>query len=505
MAPRAAGQVLCPIIVGRDAETSAIAEALTGAREGRGGLLFLVGEAGIGKTRLARHAEERARQSGMRAIRGRAAPGAGPIPFRPLAEAIQTGLRLHGVPGEPELEPYRPALRGLVPAWSATPSTDVTPLMLFEGVSLLMRALAAGDGLVVLLEDLHWADADTLGVLDYLADAVTGDRVLVVGTVRDEPSAALDLAESIAARRAATRLSLRRLSADEVVEMARRSLDADDMPEPLLETLVDRAEGVPFVVEEMLTAYVSSGSPEALPHTYRELVRARMSTLNEGARAILDAAATIGRRFEWQLLASVTGLTRERVLEELRAAVDAKLVVTGSGGALRTGFGFRHALVRDALVAELLPPERAHLAARAADAIEDSYPGLPGEWCERLADLREIAGDHPASARHLQEAAKRALVRGALGSAEAMLERARALVESDRWHLIGIDRDLVEVLSLAGKTDRLREIGATAIEFVQEKRGVMPFITLSLGDLFLRLARGLAASGDDAASDEHLE
>jgi DNA-binding CsgD family transcriptional regulator len=229
-----------------------------------------------------------------------------------------------------------------------------------------------------------------------------------------------------------------------------------------------------------------------------------MATLGDEAKQVLNAAATVGRRFDWQLLTAITDLPRDRLLDELRAAVDSKLVVAGAGGALTPGFGFRHSLVRDSILADLLPPERADLAGRAADVIEAMHPGLPGEWCERVADLREVAGDRTAAARHLQEAAARALHRGALGSSEAMLERARILAAGDRWHLVGIDRALAEVLSLSGKTARLEEIGAAAVAFVSEKRGSMPFIRLSLGDLHLRLARGFATAGNDGRSDEHL-
>jgi DNA-binding CsgD family transcriptional regulator len=505
MAATTTAQVLCPVLVGREAEAATIAEALAHAREGHGGLLFLVGEPGIGKTRLAREAQERARVTGMRTIRGRAAPGAGPIPLRPVAEAIQNGIRLHGAPGGPAVEPYRPALRGLIPEWSATTATDTSPLLLYEGVRQVLHELAGDDGLVVILEDLHWADADTVAVLDHLADPLTEESVVVLATLRDEAGPAFDLAERTAARRAAIRILLGRLPPEDTEEMAKRSLALDAVSSTLREALVDRAEGVPFVVEEMLTAYVSAGSPETLPPTYRDLVRSRMATLTADAKSVLDAAATIGRRFDWQLLSAMTGLPRERLMEELRSAVDAKLVVAGAGGALTPGFGFRHALVRDSILADLLPPERTALAETAADAIEAAHPGLPGEWCERVADLREIAGDRTAAARHLQEAAARALHRGALGSAEAMLERARLLAAGDRWHLVGIDRALAEVLSQSGKTARLEEIGAAAVAFVSEKRDTMPLITLSLGDLHLRLARGFAAAGDATRSDEHLE
>src|SRR5439155_20549196 len=115
-----------------------------------------------------------------------------------------------------------------------------------------------------------------------------------------------------------------------------------------------------------------------------------------------------------------------------------QLVVFDDGGGFEMPFGFRHALVREAILGELLPPETRELSARVADAVERRFAGLPGEWCERVAQLREVMGDRTAAARHLQEAASRAVGRGALGSAIDMLEHARKLTARDRWHTVGI-------------------------------------------------------------------
>ena len=506
----AVGQVVCPVVVGREAEIARIKGALDDAVGGRGGLLIVVGEPGIGKSRLTREAEGLARSAGMRVLRGRAAPTAAPIPFRPIAEALQTAFRRDGLPDDPDLEPYRPALHGIVPEWgSATAAGEIAPLLLLEAVVRLLRSLAVGSsGLLLVLEDLQWADVDTLAVVDYLADNLDGEAVLTLATMRDESGVATDLAEALAARRASLRLRLARLSSAETADMARHCLGEAELAPELLDPLAERTEGVPFVIEEMLTSYVASGSEGSiavtLPHTFRALVRGRLDTVDERTRRVLFAAAVVGRRFEPSLLSALTDSRREEVLDSLRVALDAKLVTASVEGGFELPFGFRHALVREALLAELLPPELAELSARAAKVVEERFPGLPGEWCERAADLREAAGEHAAAARHLQEAARRALVRGALASAEAMLERARTLVAGDRWHTLGIDRQLVEVLTLSGKGDRVREIGASALAFVQEKRSAMGFITLGLGDLHLRLARGMAAAGDASAAAEHL-
>jgi len=501
------GQVLCPILIGRDHELTEIERALASAREDEGGVIMLVGEAGIGKTRLTREAEKIARATAMRVLRGRATSSAVPIPYRPLVEALHAALPPGPGPDDPTLAPYRGALRAFRgdPEGSGAPSHK---LLVFEAVRRLLASIGRRDGALIVLEDLHWADVDTLALIDYLADGMRSDRVVCLCTLRDESGSAFDLAEALAARRAALVRHLDRLPPAGVEAMTRSALGIDSVPRDLLDALRDRAEGVPFVVEEMLTSYLASGgdarAPASLPHTFRELVRTRLSTVDEQTRSVVFAAAVIGRTFDWSLLSDVSGFQRKQVLTALHDAVRAQLVVADPSLGFEMPFSFRHALVREALIADLLPPERAELSAAAADAIEGRFPGLPGEWCERVAQLREAAGDRTAAARHLQEAAQRAVGRGALGSAIDMLEHARSLTTRDRWHTVGIDRQLIDVLSLAGRIDRLREIGDVASAFIDEKRRVLPGITLARGEIHLRLARAMAAVGDDDAAEAHL-
>ena len=495
----AAEAVLCPVVVGREAELAMLADRLERARAGRGSVVALIGEPGIGKTRLARETQAVAAGAGSTVLRGRCSPGV-PAPFAALVDALAPALRARE--RHPEIASLRPALGTMIDGGARSPEPS-TPVVR-DAVADALRILAEPGGSLLVLEDIHWADADTLGVLDHLGDQIAALRVLCLVTLRDDPGPALDLVERMAARRAAERITLTRLDAGSAAEMVRRSLETREVPATVVEEVITRAEGVPFVVEELLTAYLSNYDVRTLPHTYRELVRARLASVDDDTRRTLFAAAIVGRRFEWSLLSSIAGLDRDGVMAALRIAVQQKLVTSDPAPGLEMPFAFRHALVRDALLGELLPPESAALAARAADAIEERDPALPGDRCERVADLRELAGDPAATARLLQEAARRAFLRGALASAEAVLERARLLVFADRWHRIGIDRQLVEVLSAAGKVERLREIGDDALAFVIEKRSAMPFVVLGLGYLHLRLARGLASAGLDDAADEHL-
>ena len=174
--------VRCPVLVGREAEVEALVGAVSRSAEGHGGLVFVVGEAGVGKSRLAAVAAEEAKAKGMAVLRGRAAPSPAPVPYRPVAEAFLSVLRTSGQPSE-----VSPALAVIVPAW-AYPGEDrpaePSIILLGEAVLGLLGRIAGATGAAVLLEDLHWADAGTLELLDYLADKLDDAGVAVVATVR---------------------------------------------------------------------------------------------------------------------------------------------------------------------------------------------------------------------------------------------------------------------------------------------------------------------------------
>jgi predicted ATPase len=403
-------QVLCPVLVGREDELRVLLGALDGAAAGRGTTALVVGEAGSGKSRLARELSGVASARGLPVLTGRAAAGAVPVAFRPLAEAVLGELRRGGLPDLPELRPFRPALGRLVPEWQPRePLAGAESLVvLAEGILRLLRVLAGDRGCLLVLEDLHWADPETLAVLEYLADNLTGERVLCLATLRSEEGAAgRELAAALAARRAAAVVPLARLEEAAVVGMARACLGAAALPAPVETWLGASADGLPFLVEELLAGLVgaallveedgrwSTTGPLAsrVPPTFAGAVGRRLEGLSPPTRDLLHAAAVLGRRFDWSLLPAVTGLDEPAVVAGLRQAVGAQLLTAEADG-----FRFRHALTRDAVLGTLLPPERTAIAGRALAAVELAHPGLPGVWCELAADLAEAAGNRPRAA-----------------------------------------------------------------------------------------------------------
>jgi DNA-binding CsgD family transcriptional regulator len=468
-------QVLCPVLVGRDGENRRLQAALTAAQAGRGQMVFLTGEAGIGKSRLVRETARMAAARGLPVLTGRAVAGAMPTPFRPFAEALGSAGRGRGLPASEELDPFRSALGRLIPQWrSAGTAGDESLVFLGEAVLRLLRALAGDAGCVLILEDLHWADQETLGLLEYLADNLSGERVLCVATVRaGEGAEAACLARVLEARDSAAVLPLRRLDPAAMARMALACLGADALPGEIHAFVAERAEGIPFLVEEVLAGLIGAQAlierdggwragdlvAPGVPATFADTIGRRLAAAGTGARQLIAAAAVLGRRFDWNLLSQVAGLPDHEVAAALRRGVDLQLIEAD-----RESFRFRHALTHEAVLAALLPPERVLLAGQALAAVEAAHPGLPGAWCVLAADLAERAGHQARAAALLLEAGRRDLAVGALASAEQALTRARDVTSpDDAGRRTEVDEALTEVFAMSGQVDRAIQLGQTLL------------------------------------------
>ena len=465
-------QVLCPVLVGRDEEARLLRAALTAAGAGRGSTVFVAGEAGIGKSRLVREVTRTAAESGLAVLAGRAVAGGSPTPFRPFAEALTSAGRAGRLPSSEELGPFRPVLGRLIPQWRPPQPVpgEESPVFLGEAVLRLLRALAPQAGCMLVLEDLHWADQETLALLEYLADNLAAERAVCLATLREagyeQGGEAAALASALAARGSAAVLTLGRLDPAAMADMTRACLDAADLPTGVHAFVAGRAEGIPFLVEEVLAGLVGEGtlterdgrwhaadlSAPGVPATFADAVRRRLDGISAESRQVIGAAAVLGRRFDWTLLGPVTGLADPAVIAALREGVGLQLVV-----AERDGFRFRHALTHEAVLGGLLPPERTMLAGRALAAAEAAHPGLPGAWCTLAADLAGRAGDAARAGALLLEAGRRDLAAGALASAEHTLTRARDLV--DPALQTSVDEALTEVFAMSGQVDRAIETG----------------------------------------------
>jgi DNA-binding CsgD family transcriptional regulator/energy-coupling factor transporter ATP-binding protein EcfA2 len=440
-------------MIGRVSEQELLRDLLDQARAGHGKFLMIIGEPGVGKSMLLNTLSSYARETDGTVLSGRAVEGAGT--FRPLAEALMPPLRAGTLPDAPELRPYRAALGRLLPDWAtpSVPETRVDPiLVLGEGVLRLLTALDP-EGCVLLLEDLHWADAETLALLDYLSGAVAAAPLLIAATAREHPSSPA-LKRLIGA--ATSVIALGRLGpeeVDEMIELSGRSLD-----EPERELIRHRSEGLPLLVDELLTSVPSdssdrgAGPPWSVPASFAAVVESRLDSLDEPGRRVLSAAATLGVQPDWDLVPAIAGLDGDRAVNSLRRAVRAELLIID--GSVLT---WRHALTREAIWAGLLPPERAVLSRRAAQVLLDRA-GPDQELA--AAELLVEAGDSDDGAALLLRIAERELAVGALRSAESILDQVAA---TGRFP-IALASDRVEHLALTGRLDQALQIGVAALD-----------------------------------------
>ena len=453
--------LLCPLLIGRDAESGWLRSALGAAQNGMGKMVFLTGEAGIGKSRLASELAAEAQARGATVLAGRAVPASGSIPYRPLTEALQQALRERAFPDDPSLAPWLPALRAVIPTIAGPRGGDAhseyTAPVRGEAVLQLLRRFAGTTGLLLVLEDLHWADPDTLAVVEYLSDNLSAESVLCVATCRSETtSAGGELVARLTSRRAASHLPLSRLTANQVAAMVRACLPsaADDV----ITRVQHAADGIPFLVEESLAA-------SGVPRSFADGVHSRLAALGADERLVLHTAALLGRRFDWRLLQTATGLDAGLIAGALEHGVGAQLLVLDADA-----FRFRHMLTREAVAAELLPPRRVTLAARALAALEAAHPGLPGEWGDLAANLALQAGDHDQAGALLFASGRSALGRGALATSIDTLSRAVELL-SNREQRTEAEMLLIEGLALAGRVDEAMQAGDRLITQLPSGRG----------------------------------
>jgi len=423
-------------MVGRDAEISLVNTLVAAVADGRGGMLLVLGEAGIGKSRLLAEAVRDAREAGLLVLSGRAVEGGGA--YRPLAEALAGPLRTDPSLGGDALLPYRAALGRMLPGWAAgtqPPAGLDSALVLGEGLVRLLRALAGTRGCLLVLDDLHWADADTLAVLEYLAGAVRDCGVLIIGSARDDERPARRL-DRLTAHPETRRVRLRRLDDAGVLELAERRSDGV-LPDDVRRLVLAKSDGLPFLVEELVAGGLAAS---AVPPTFAGMVDERLAALTPERRRVLEAAAVLGDEPDWMLLRTVTGATEATVLAALRAA--RPRLVTDAGDTLR----WRHALTRDAVLATVTPPERAVFARRSAEALLSR--GGPDDHV-RAAELLAAARDRDRAATIFLRLAREDLDRGAFRDAAALLERAEATAAPEP--AVAVER--VRLLTSIGEAD----------------------------------------------------
>ena len=412
-------------LVGRDGALADLVDRLTKVTAGARTAVFLGGEPGIGKTRLAAEFAKVAHAAGALVLFGRCDEE--PLsPYQPFLEALgyyvrncsTTDLRAATGRHAPVLARLLPDVGDRLPGLPSAPSSDPDSdrFRLFEGVTALLRSLSDERPLVLVLDDLHWADKPTLLLLRHVLRHPDPIRMLVVGTYRDtELGRAHPLSETFADLRRDgfdDRVALRGLNEDDiealVVGVAGR--DLDDQAMSLVHVLHEVTEGSPFFLREVLRHLIEVGvlrqtegrwtverliTRAGLPEGVKEVVGRRLSRLSDATNDVLRAASVIGREFEVPVLARVTAAADDAVLDALDEAMRARIVIEVSG---IDRFAFSHALVREALHDELSTARRIRLHQRVGKALEDLHVGDLDTHLSQLAyHYAEAAGGVPAS------------------------------------------------------------------------------------------------------------
>ncbi|MFA7765563.1 helix-turn-helix transcriptional regulator [Streptomyces sp. NRRL S-448] len=424
-----------PVFVGRADELAVLTDALTRAAGREPQAMLIGGEAGVGKTRLTEEFLcEADRRGAVVAVGGCVEIGAEGLPFAPFSTALRTLHRL--LPGElaAAAAGQEDELARILPELGDTPRgphDEESTARLFELTARMLERLAADRTVVLVLEDLHWADTSTRHLLSYLFRTLAGGRLVIVATYRADDvhrrHPLRPLLAELDRLRTVQRIELSRFNRAEVRRQLAGILAAQP-DEDFVDSVFDRSDGNAFFVEE-LVASKESGCHTGLTESLRDLLLVRVEVLPDETQRLVRIVAEGGSTVEYPLLRAVAGLTEDELIEALRAAVGANILLATPDG---DGYRFRHSLVREAVSDDLLPGERARVNRRYAEAMEadGTLVRAAEERVIRLASYWYQANDPAKALPAVLAASVTARRRHAYSEQLRLLERAMDLWDS---------------------------------------------------------------------------
>jgi len=431
--------------VGRDLELARLVAALDAAVAGRGRLVLLAGEPGIGKSRLADALMEQARARGANTLVGRCWEAGGAPAYWPWIQALRVAigdtdtetLRTQLGAGASDLAQLLPELRERFPTLSDPPAAEGegARFRLFEATRSFLHRAAESRPLVVALDDLHAADEPSLVLLQFVARGLDDSRLLVVGAYRDvDPTLRAPLTSALAelVREPHTdQIGLSGLSSANVAEYVQLSTGIEPAP-GLVEAIHARTEGNPLFVAEAVHLLAAEGrvgkadAPIRIPPGVRAVIGRRLARLSEPCRALLVPASVMGREFGLDALTELSELGPDELIDLLNEAMAERVLDDVPGAPGRVRFG--HALIRDTLYDELTAARRMQLHKEVGEALEAAYSSDPESHLAELAQHYVAAAPIGTAAKAL-EYARRAGDRAA---------RQLAFEEAARHYEIGL-------------------------------------------------------------------
>jgi DNA-binding CsgD family transcriptional regulator len=462
--------LVSPVVVGRQRESEALSDALRRALSGAPVAIVVGGEAGVGKSRLVQELIAEARTAAVRVLVGGCVElDGGGIPFAPLVEMLRTlGRELPDDALDDLFGPARGEVGRLVPELDDgsgdTPTGERDPSRVLELILGVINRVAGDRPLMLVFEDVQWADRATLDLIALLVSGIGVRRLLLVFTVRSDELHRAHPFRRMAARweqqRAAERLELDRLGEDDVAAQIEAIL-GERPDQELVDFVNERSEGIPLFVEELLGAVRVGGiEHDYLPPSLRDVLLARAEGLSVNGQHVLRVASAAARWAPEELLAMVAGLAEPDLFAALREAVGQQLLVVDPDD---RGYGFRHALAKAAIHEDLLPGERGRLHKAYAEALEANRalagPGL--DVTSMLAHHWLAAHDLPRALPASIRAGEAAAAAGAPSAAQRHFELALELWSQvpDAERQAGVDHpallmDTSEATIHAGAGDR---------------------------------------------------
>jgi DNA-binding winged helix-turn-helix (wHTH) protein/tetratricopeptide (TPR) repeat protein len=457
--------------VGRERELSELDAMWQRAKNGRPQLLFVAGEPGIGKTRLSLEFA-RARSAEGAAILMGCSDEEALVPYQPFVESLgwyvrgcdESELRaqVSAAGGGAELGALVPELRRRIPDLDSSPamSPEAQRYRLFEAVTAMLSTASRREPILLVFDDLHWADKTTLLLVRHVMRSAGASRFAIITTYReselDRSHPLADMLTTMRREHNVTRLSLRGLDAATIGGLV-AGMVGRDAPPQLARFVAESTEGNPFFATEMLRHLKESGAigqlaPEGrgmeisrlgLPEGVKEVVGRRLSRLSEVCNRVLSVAAAMGREFDVAVLQQVAGVSEDEVIEALEQASRAQLV--GESREAHGRFTFTHALIRETLHGELSSPRRVRLHSRLAETIE------------RLTQERALPPRLAELAYHFTQSASAGSIDKAVEYATRAGEQAAdALAHEEAIRLFGMALQSLDFKTTDAEVERLR-------------------------------------------------
>lgn len=511
---RPGGSLRTPF-VGREAEYSELRCFLDSAADGWGALVMLAGEPGIGKTRLAEELAAEARGRGMLPLAGRCHEMEGAPPYMPFVEMLESVARqvepktLRGALGDaaPQVAKLMPELRQQfsdIPAPLQVPA-EYERRHLFSGLCEFLQQFAQQRPLLLTLEDLHWADTGTLFLLEHVARWLREMPVLAIATYRDS-----DLApehplartlDELLRNRLARFLALEGLDQSEVGLML-EALSSRPAPPSLVTLVLGETEGNPFFIEEVYKSLAEEGKlfddsgnwrhdlsriDLHLPEGIRLVTSRRLGRVSERTQCVLVTAALVGRAFDFKLLAAISRVDGEALLDAIEEAERARLITCVAADP-EPRFTFSHELIRQTLLSGVSAPRRQQLHLQLAEAMEGTRAHVLEEHAADIAQQLRQAGaaaDPDKTVHYLRVAAKQAIAAAAYEEAARHCQTALAVLdrkpEADNRQRCDLLLLLGEAAAKSGAPSQARHAFQQAAEVARGLRDSQRLAAAALG------------------------